>query len=123
GLDECDTQPGVALTRLATQPFASALFVTRTHPRPRRKMGRVWKTRHISPDLGQQYLGRATAHAWNPVQSFDLFFNRAYPLRHFDAQPSDGLIQEIDVCQLLSYQEALMRSKAARQRLFQLCEL
>ncbi len=79
-------------------------------------MGSAWKTRHVGSDLGQQYLGRTTAYAWNSIQSFDLFVNwRSRSANSTLGRASDGLIQEIDVRQLLSYQEALVSSEAPRE--------
>src|SRR5919199_5669043 len=115
GLDEGHTQPGVALAGLATQAFASALFITGAHAGPRGEMGSAREAAQVGADLSQQYFGGAASDPRDAIQTVDLVLKRLQPVGYLLTQPSDRLIQEIDVRQLLGHEEALMGSEATSQ--------
>jgi len=63
--------PPVAAVALARSPLARALVVARTHSGPRGQVSGIWKTRHVSADLGQDRLRASPVDARNRIQEFD----------------------------------------------------
>jgi hypothetical protein len=72
--------------------------------------------RHVEPDLGDERFGGAAADAWDGVQAIECRLKRAKSLLHFGIELLDELVECIEVSQLLSEQEALMRSELTDER-------
>src|SRR5215213_3958381 len=109
-LDESCPQPGIALGGFPASAFAPALVVARTHPRPRSQVPIGGEAAHVRADLGQYCLRRTPSHSRDRLQSLNCFSERAHPLSNLRTQLFDGLLEEVDVRQLLSDEEALVRS-------------
>src|SRR5215216_1075110 len=109
-LDEGCPQPGIALGGFPASAFAPALVVARTHPRPRSQVPIGGEAAHVRADLGQYCLRRTPSHSRDRLQSLNCFSERAHPLSNLRTQLFDGLLEEVDVRQLLSDEEALVRS-------------
>src|SRR5215207_8732558 len=122
-LDEGRPQPGITLGGLATSAFASTLVITRTHSSPGGQLPIRGEATHISSDLRQYRLRCAPSHSRNRLQSLNCFFERAHPLGNLRTQLLYGLIEKVDVCQLLSNEKALVRSGASPQSSLQLRDL
>src|SRR5215204_4950445 len=56
---------------------------------------------HLGTNLGQYRLRRAPSHTWDRLQSLNCFSERAHPLGDLRTQLLDGLLEEVDVRQLL----------------------
>src|SRR5215207_6706261 len=122
-LDEGCPQPGIALGGLATSASASTLVITRTHSSPGGQLPRSGEAAHVSSDLGQYRLCCAPSHPRDRLQSLNCFFERAHPLGDLRTQLLYGLIEKVDVCQLLGNEKALVRSGASPQSSLQLRDL
>src|SRR5215208_2205651 len=94
-------QPGIALGGLATSAFASTLVITRTHSSPGGQLPIGGEATHISSNLRQYRLRRTPPHSRNRIQTLNCFFERAHPLGNLRTQLLDGLLEKVDVCQLL----------------------
>src|SRR5215207_8397756 len=100
-LDEGCPQPGIALGGLPASALAPALVVARTHPRPRGQVPIRGEAAHLGTNLGQYRLRRAPSHTWDRLQSLNCFSERVHPLGDLRTQLLDGLLEEVDVRQLL----------------------
>jgi hypothetical protein len=122
--DEGCPQPRIALGGLAAAlAFTSTLVIARTHPCPRGQVPIGGEAAHIRADLGQYRLRHAPSHSRDRLQSLNCFSERVHPLGDLCAQPFDGLLEKVDVCQLLGEEEALVRSRTSPQGLLQLRDL
>src|SRR5207244_2266351 len=108
-------EPHVTFAGLTALALAGALVVARTDAYPGCEVRRTGKACDVSPDLGQNDLDRAQAHARDPIESLDLVLKRAQPLGDLLAQLIDQLVQPVKVSELVCDQEALVRSDAAGQ--------
>src|SRR5215204_3393513 len=122
-LDEGCPQPGITLGGLATSAFASTLVISRTHSSPGGQLPIRGEATHISSDLRQYRLRRTPPHSRNRLQSLKCFFERAHPLANLRTQLLYGLIEKVDVCQLLGDEKALVRSGTSLQSPLQLRDL
>src|SRR5215216_8130563 len=122
-LDEGCPQPGIALAGLATSAFASTLVITRTHSSPGGQVPIRGEAAHVRADLGQYRLRCTPPHSRNRLQSLNCFSERAHPLGNLRTQLLYGLIEKVDVRQLLGDEEALVRSGASPQSPLQLRDL
>src|SRR5215207_8061307 len=114
-LHEGRPQPGIALGCLATSAFASTVVITRTHSSPGGQLPRSGEATHISSDLRQYRLRRTPPHSRDRLQSLKCFFQRAHPLGNLRTQLLDGLLEKVDVRQLLGNEKALVCSGASPQ--------
>src|SRR5215210_2018352 len=122
-LDESCPQPRIALGCLGACAFSSTLVIARTHPCPRGQVPIGGEAAHIRADLGQYRLRCTPPHSRDRLQSLKCFFQRAHPLGNLRTQLFDGLLEKVDVCQLLGNEKALMRSEASPQSPLQLRDL
>src|SRR4030095_15754132 len=121
--DQGELQPAVSLPSLPTVAFTGTLMMSWTHRCPRGQMRTARKATHVQTDLGCQVLGNPPVDAWNGVQQLKLLVKRVQPLRYLPVETCNGLVEIVNVAQLFSQHEAMMRSKASRQSLFQLRDL
>src|SRR5215207_1491970 len=122
-LDEGCPQPGIALGGLPALALAPALVVARTHPRPRSQVPIGAEAAHVRADLGQYCLRRTPSHPRDCLQSLNCFSERTHPLGKLRTQLLDGLLEEVDVRQLLGHEEALVRSGTSPRSSLQLRDL
>src|SRR5689334_23010012 len=114
---------GLPFARLAAATLACALVVAGAQPGPGGQMLGAPEAAHVGADLGHQRLGHGPANAGNRVQPRDRVFNGSHPLGDLGAYPSEGLVEEIDVRQLLGDQKTLVGLETPGQGLLQLREL
>src|SRR6266700_6019254 len=109
GFDQRCAQPDVSLSRLASHAFTGALIVTWAQADPRGQMFEGWEAAQIGSDLRYHDLSRPPTEARNRIHPFHHVLDRAYSLRDLDPEALDQLVYAVQVRELLSEQEAVMR--------------
>src|SRR5215469_3866020 len=72
GLHQGPFPPAIPRGEASPPPFPGALFIARTHPRPRGQVLMARKGRHRASDFGQHHGRYTPIHARHGVQTLDL---------------------------------------------------
>jgi len=80
-------------------------------------MPRTGEAPHIGSDLGENHLGQAPLDARNRLQALELRLKRAQALRDLLAQLRNGVLETVDMRELLLDEEAVVGGETALQGL------
>lgn len=111
GFSQGAPQPRAALVGSAAFPFTGAAVVAGTKAGPRGEMSGIRELLEVGADFGNDNLGDAAADARQLVPALQLLLKRVRLLLSFAVQVADGLIQVVDMAQVLDEHEAVVRRR------------
>src|SRR3989475_4610325 len=119
GLDQRGTQPSVAFARAPAAALAGALMVARADPRPGGGLRGRWEAPHVVPELAENLVGAAAAHARDRIEPV----NRWPKMARLLLDPLVGarglLVEEFDVVQQPLEHGGVMQREAPDEGLAQ----
>ena len=86
-------------------------------------MLRAGEATRMEPHLGHEGFGYHQSAVGDGIQTRDCFLGRAHPRGDLGADPGNGLVQDVNVGHVLSYQEALVLPDAPHERPLHLGDL